>query len=53
MVKYDVDRHSIFVDGLQEDMGKEEVVSLFEQAGEVVDAQVIKKSLPGGMKRRL
>lgn len=53
MVKYDTERRSIFVDGLQEDMSKEEVVALFEQAGEVVEAQIVKKTHPTGMKRHL
>ncbi|KAL1837350.1 hypothetical protein VTJ49DRAFT_3961 [Mycothermus thermophilus] len=39
--RYDVDRRSVFVGGLPLDTTREELIELFSQVGEVVDANVI------------
>ena len=48
MARYDIDRRSVFVDGLTAELGKDELMALFEEVGQVLDCQIIHKTISSG-----
>lgn len=52
MHQYNIDSHSIFVDGLHRDVEKDELKTFFGQVGKVVDVQIVKKNARHGKKEQ-
>jgi polyadenylate-binding protein len=46
--QYEVDRRSVFVGNLPEEVTENEVAALFEQVGEILSVQVVRKEKPHG-----